>query len=225
MLTKVCLNTLDYHLVYLLLQSFSRKLWRESSGGFHTSASTWMTYWSQVSHQKNRWKYLDMVLKRLEETGLRLKKKKCKFMLKSVEYLGHNISADGLHPTKQKVHTITDAPQPHNLSQLWAYLGLVTNYGKFLSNLSSTLAPLYQLLEKQTKWTWGPNQEKAFLTAKAQLTSPCLLVHYDPQQLIILSCDVPPGISSTDISRWFREADCLRVKIPYCCQEKVLPIG
>lgn len=98
-------------------------------------------------------------------------------MLESVEYLGHNISAEGLRPTKEKVRAITDAPPPKDVSQLRAFLGLINYYGKFLPNLSSTLAPLYQLLEKQQKWVWGPQQQKAFQEAKTQLTSSHLLVH------------------------------------------------
>ena len=43
---------------------------------------------------------LDEVLTRLEEAGMRLKQKKCSFTLPAVEYLGHNISAEGLRPTK-----------------------------------------------------------------------------------------------------------------------------
>ena len=73
---------------------------------------------------------LDMVLQRLEKAGMQLKRNKCAFMLKSVEYLGHNISAEGLRPTQEKVRAITDAPPPENLSQLRAFLALVNYYGK-----------------------------------------------------------------------------------------------
>ena len=45
---------------------------------------------------------LDRVLTRLEEFGLRANKQKCRFMMDSVEYLGHTISADGLHQSKEK---------------------------------------------------------------------------------------------------------------------------
>ena len=65
--------------------------------------------------QEEHMKCLDKVLTRLEEAGLRLKKKKCGFMLESVEYLGHSISAEGLRPTEQKVRAITEAPQPQQL--------------------------------------------------------------------------------------------------------------
>ena len=69
---------------------------------------------------------------------------------------------------------------------------MVNYYAKFLPNLSSTLAPLYGLLEKKASWSWGKEQEAAFKTAKTQLTSSCLLVHYDPQKPLVLSCDASP---------------------------------
>ena len=46
-------------------------------------------------HVKN----LDEVLTHIEGRCLRLKREKCAFMLPKIEYLGHTISADGLHPS------------------------------------------------------------------------------------------------------------------------------
>lgn len=78
------------------------------------------------------------------------------------------------------------------MSQLKSFLGLVNYYGKFLPHLSNTLAPLYRLLQKETPWSWGREQEKSFQSAKAQLTSDCVLVHYDPEKELILACDASP---------------------------------
>ena len=135
---------------------------------------------------------VDEVLLRLEAAGPRLKWDKCTFMLPSVEYLGHTLSAEGLQPTMEKVRAIVEAPTPQNVSQLRSFLGLVNYYGKFLPKLFSTVALLYRLLEKQAKWIWGADQDMAFQAAKKQLTSPCLLVHYDPQKELLLSCDASP---------------------------------
>ena len=93
---------------------------------------------------------LGEVLTRLEAAGVKLKKQKCTFMQHSVEYLGYNISAEGIWPTQEKIRSIVNAPTPQNVSQLRSFLGLVNYYGKFLSNLSSTLAPLYGLLQKHS---------------------------------------------------------------------------
>ena len=58
------------------------------------------------------WKVCSKVLGKLNEAGLRLKREKCAFMLNSVECLGHNISADGLRPTEEKIRAIAEAPAP-----------------------------------------------------------------------------------------------------------------
>ena len=116
----------------------------------------------------------------------------CQFVLPSVEYPGHRISAQGLQPTTEKVNAIQNAPQPRNVSQLKSFLGLINYYCKFLPDISSKLAPLYKVLHKNTPWSWRAEQEEAFKRAKRSLTSDCLLVHYDPAKELILACDASP---------------------------------
>ena len=62
--------------------------------------------------------HLKLVLQRLEDAGLRWKRSKCQFMMSHVEYLGHHIDQEGLHPTPQKVEAIQKAPAPTNKTQL-----------------------------------------------------------------------------------------------------------
>ena len=124
--------------------------------------------------------HLAQVLQRLQDAGMRLKKGKCSFSLSSVEYLhGHTISAEGLHTSDTKVSAIVNAPVPQNVSELRPFLGLVNYYGKFLPDLASTLSPLYQLLQKQKKWTWSISQEKAFQKVKNLLQSSRVVAHFD----------------------------------------------
>ena len=135
---------------------------------------------------------LEEVLSRLERAGLRLNRSKSAFMLPCVEYLGHRISAEGIQPTQEKVRAVIQAPPPTNVSQLRSFLGAINYYSKFLPNLSSVLAPLYKLLQKVVKWTWGPDQIRAFEHAKSLLTSSGVLTHYDPSKLLVLACDASP---------------------------------
>ena len=83
-------------------------------------------------------------------------------MLEEVEYLGHEITSQGLQPTDEKVRAILKAPAPANVSQLKSFLGMLNFYGKFLPNLSTCLTPLYSLLQKKAKWTWHQEQDKGF---------------------------------------------------------------
>ena len=60
-------------------------------------------------------------------------------------------------PPSQMLH-------PREMSHSCLFVGMVNYYAKFLPYLSSTLAPLYGLLEKKTSWSWGKEQEAAFKT-------------------------------------------------------------
>lgn len=135
---------------------------------------------------------LEEVLKRLDKAGVRLKRNKCEFMLPSIEYLGHRISAEGLQPTDSKDKALKDAPVPTNVSQLKSFLGLLNYYGKFVPNLATVLAPLHRLLHKSTSWSWSREQQSAFDHVKELLTSDTVLTHYDQTKPTVLACDASP---------------------------------
>ena len=138
-----------------------------------------------------------VVLERLKEAGLHLKKEKCVFLAPSVIYLGHLIDSQGLHPVQEKVQAIQDAPQPINVAQLKSYLGLLSYYSKFLRNLSTTMAPLYKLLKHDEPWKWTEEQGQAFKQSKELILSSKVLVHFDPKLPIRLACDASDyGISA-----------------------------
>ena len=81
-----------------------------------------------------------------------------------------------------------EAPLPKNVSKLKLSLGMVNYYGKFLPNLSTTLASLYRL---QTPWQWSDEQQQAFDEVKKLLQSPNL-VHFDGDKPLVLACDTSP---------------------------------
>ena len=132
---------------------------------------------------------LEAVLACLKKCGFRLKREKCAFLLPCIEYLGHCITSEGIQPSSDKVRAVQKAPIPQDVSQLKSFVGLVNYYGKFLPDLSNLLAPLYRLMQKDTKWSWGAEQARAFREVKTLLTSDCLLVHFDPDQELLLACD------------------------------------
>ena len=60
---------------------------------------------NKEEHLKN----LDKVMDRLKSAGVTLKQPKCIFLAPSVEYLGHIIDKNGLHPAPEKVRAIQDS--------------------------------------------------------------------------------------------------------------------
>lgn len=124
---------------------------------------------------------------RLKEAGFRLQQNKCPLMTQSVEYLGHRLDAQGLHPTDIKVRFIQQSPISTNETELTAYLRFLTYYATFLRGLTTVVGPLHQLLHKDCKWRWTNEEEETFRQSKKLLLSAQLLVHYDPKGVLVLS--------------------------------------
>ena len=114
------------------------------------------------------------------------------FSAPEVEYLGHVVSEKGLRPMESKYRAIRDAPQPQNVTQLKSYLGLLNYYSRFLPSISTTLQPLYMLLQKSQPWIWNKPQQEAFESSKEKLLASDCLTHYDLQKPIRLKCDASP---------------------------------
>ena len=143
---------------------------------------------TDAEHRSN----VRLVLKRLGQAGLKVKLPKCKFFRPSVVYMGHQVDSVGIHPTADKVEAIHQAPAPANRAQLRCYLGLLNFYRKFIPSLSTIIEPLNQLLSERQRWTWTSQQQTAFDKSKELLCSDTVLVHYDSDKPLVLSCDASP---------------------------------
>ena len=144
------------------------------------------------------------VLTQLDKAGMRLKQEKCKFDQPQVEYLDHIISEQGISPSETKVQAIRDAPEPTNVTELRAFLGLLNYYGRFLPTFSATLHLLYALLGKNRPWKWRSKERGAFKKGKQKLLESKFLTHYDLQRPVSLSCDASPFVDAclTHNARW-----------------------
>lgn len=143
---------------------------------------------NELEH-KNR---LITVLSRLENAGLTLQDSKCDFFKNEIQYLGHIIDKDGIRKSPEKVKAIEEAPTPSNVAQLQSFLGLINYYRNFVPNASSILSPLYNLLQKKSKWVWTPAHQKAFDGIKKILASDQVLTHFDIEAKLILTVDASP---------------------------------
>ncbi|VDI07885.1 Hypothetical predicted protein [Mytilus galloprovincialis] len=143
---------------------------------------------SDEEHLKN----LELVLKRLSEYGLRLKKSKCSLMKSEVEYFAFIVNKDGIQPSPKKVEVMVKVPEPENMKELQSYLGLVNYYRKFIPDMSTVLQPLNELLAKKSKWNWNENCKKSFLKISQLLSSTKVLAHYDPNINVELAVDASP---------------------------------
>ena len=104
-------------------------------------------------------------------------------------YIGHKIDGEGLHPTEDKLAAIRDAPRPKDVTALKSFLGLIMFYSRFMPHHSTVLAPLHNLLKKDTPWRWSKVEDDAFVAAKKLILDSQTLIHYDRTLPLFLSCD------------------------------------
>ena len=90
---------------------------------------------------------MESVFKRLDQHNLKLKPSKCEFFKKSVTYLGHLISDQGISTDPKKVQAVKEWPVPHNVKTLRQWLGFTSYYRKFIEGYAQIVQPLNSLLE------------------------------------------------------------------------------
>ena len=110
---------------------------------------------------------------------------------------------------------ILNAPATTSVTKLKSFLGLLSNYGKFIPKLSSTLYPLYELLKTSAKWRQAEEKEKCFHLAKWLLLSSNVLIHFDPTLDLLLSCDASEYAISTSSTRWIRMSEWFLYLVHY----------
>ncbi|KAE8888935.1 hypothetical protein PF005_g25036 [Phytophthora fragariae] len=120
---------------------------------------------------------LATVLERLSAAGLTLKLKKCVFAATSMEYLGHELSSEGVRPVERLVTAVREFPRPRDPVEVKRFVHLAGYYRKFIAAFGSIMAPLTRLLKKSSEWEWTEEQEFAFERVKAALTMRPLLVY------------------------------------------------
>ena len=132
---------------------------------------------------------LQNVITRIEQAGLKLNKDKCVFRQSQLEYFGHVISDKGISPNPKKVQAVKDLQAPTNQKELQRVIGLINYLGRYVSNLSTIMSPMTDLLKAETAWFWGPDQTTAFENVKSLLTKAPVLAYYDQTKPIVVSAD------------------------------------
>ena len=136
--------------------------------------------------------HLESVFHRLQECGLKLSPKKCKFFKRKVRYVGYIVSESGIEADPEKVDKIQNWPTPTTPEKVRQFLGFAGYYRKFVKDFSKIARPLSELMPKSASkksaakqraegvaWKWGSAQEEAFSELKRRLCSPPILAYPD----------------------------------------------
>ena len=132
---------------------------------------------------------MEHVFQRLQVAGLKLKPTKCSFFCKSVKFLGHVVSEQGVHMDPEKTQHVQDWLTPKSAKEVRSFLGLCSYYRRFIAGFAKMARPLHKLTEKRTTFVWDTACEAAFSQLKEALTTAPVLSYPKPEGQFILDTD------------------------------------
>ena len=151
---------------------------------------------------------LELLLTRLNEYGLRLNLTKCKWLQATVDFVGFEISSEGIQPLASKIESLIGLEEPKNYKELRRIMGMFSFYRKHIPQYAQIIEPLQQLLnESQPKkrkrrnrnnfvlhsieptYDWFHQHSESFSKLKQALSKSVFLHHLSPDTTLSLPTD------------------------------------
>jgi len=133
-----------------------------------------------------------VALNRVHSAGLTLNRGKCLFGVNELEFVGHKLSAKGVHPAVSKVEAVVGAKEPQNASEVRGFLGLVNYCSKFIPDYSTKTEPLRRLTRQNVPFVFGDEQKRAFQELKQCLANSETLGYFDLKYPTKVIADASP---------------------------------
>ncbi|GJP61835.1 hypothetical protein CLOP_g18959 [Closterium sp. NIES-67] len=105
-----------------------------------------------------------------------VKLSKSEFALEKVQFLGHMVSAQGVHVNPKKIEAVRTWKTSENVKELQQFLGFANYYNRFVPQYAKIATPLTNLLKKNTPYKWEPKHQEAVEQLNQALTCAPLLI-------------------------------------------------
>ena len=129
------------------------------------------------------------LLERAKENNLKFNPKKLKLRQKSIAYMGHLLTTEGLKPDPSKVEALQNMPELTNVNDVQRFIGFVNYLSRFLSKFSDICEPLRKLTDKNAEWLWTKVHNDAVETIKHLISREPLLRYYRLEDKVTIQCD------------------------------------
>ena len=117
-----------------------------------------------MTHTKdhyNQLQVLEQCFERMRNHNMKFNINKCVFGATKVNYLGFEISRDGISPAKDKVEAVKQFSPPTSMTEVRAFIGFCNYFRRMIPNFSRMATPLINLTKKTSDWKSGPIPEDA----------------------------------------------------------------
>ncbi|GFT29073.1 retrovirus-related Pol polyprotein from transposon 297 [Trichonephila clavipes] len=104
---------------------------------------------------------LKIIFEVAKKYGLEIKFKKCQFLKKKIEFLGHIVESGTIKPSPTKTLAVRKFPEPTTIKQVKSFLGLTGYFRKYIKDYSKIAKPLSDLTRKENLFVFsGLNKKK-----------------------------------------------------------------
>jgi hypothetical protein len=111
------------------------------------------------------------------DAGLQVNPNKCHWFAHKIQYLGFEISIEGIATQKDKIQGILNMAPPKNQKEVHCFVGLVNFYRDLYPHRAKILAPLTSLCGKNTKFLWETVHQDAFSKMKEVIAKETMLTY------------------------------------------------
>ncbi len=133
--------------------------------------------------------HLKFVFAQFRKFGLYVKLSKCEFCMERMEFLGHEVSDEGVRPNMKKVKAIVEMPTPKDSKSLVRFLAMAGFYRRYIKDFSKKTHALRLLNVKNTPWIWNEEHQKEYDDIKNALISEPIMAYPDWDKKFILTTD------------------------------------
>lgn len=130
------------------------------------------------------------VLQALSRNNLTLNGTKCEYEKERLEFLGHELSAEGFNIARKKVEDVAKFRAPRTTTELKSFLGLASFLSTYIKDFADLTKPLWDATA-EGQFAWEEEQQQAFGAVKEA----------------IMNCTVRQGFfSTTDATYLYTDA-------------------
>ena len=98
--------------------------------------------------------------------GVSLSREKCTVCVSEIEWFGMRFGRDGVRPDPAKIKHLSTCEPPKTTEEVRSYLQAAQFNARFMYDTDEAYAsvthPLRAMLQKNAKFRWGPEEERAF---------------------------------------------------------------
>jgi len=140
--------------------------------------------------EEEHYRVLREVFSRIQDTGLKVKPEKCKFLQQEVKFLGHVLNKEGIKTDPEKITTIQNFQRLKCIKNLRSFLGICNYYRRFINGYAKKAKTLEGLCgSNKERLIWTDECENAFIDLKCALLTTPILTFPDFGKEFILDTD------------------------------------